>query len=276
MPEPDIRDRLREIGDAPDDAFPLSEAALCLAHARRPGLNLSPYRRHLDRLTAEVRAHAGEERPAVDGMREALVQVLARRYGYGGNDSAFEDLAAADLARVIDRRIGLPVALGILYIEVATRLGWPLAGVDFPGRFVVRLGAGTDVRVIDLFDGPTDLDAPALRALLKAVAGPEAELEPRFLEAMTPRRVLLRLEDNIRVRQMRRGDLAGAAETLEGMLLVAPGAGHLWREAGLVNARLDRLQTAVAQLEEYLKRAPGADGGYQASLLLQELRARLN
>jgi len=272
----ETRGRLRDIGEIPDDAFPLFDAALWLARARRPGLNLAPYRRHLDRVTAEVRDHAGEARPATALMREALVQVVARRYGYGGNDSAFEDLEAADLPRVIDRRFGLPVALGVLYIEVAARLGWPLCGIDFPGRFVVRLGAGGDVRVIDLFDGPRDLDAPALRQVLKAVAGPETELEPRFMAEMTGRRVVLRLEDNIRVRQMQRGDLAGAADTLEAMLLVAPGAGHLWREAGLVNAQLERIQTAAAQLEEYLRRAPGADGGYQTSLLLQELRARLN
>lgn len=272
----ETRDRLAAIGDTPDDAFPLFEAALWLARARRPDLNPAPYRRHLDRLTEEVRAHADEARPSTEAMREALVQVLARRYGYGGNEAAFEDLDAADIARVVDRRIGLPVALGILYIEVCARLGWPLSGIDFPGRFVVRLGAGPDTRLIDLFDGPRDLDAPALRGVLKAVAGPQAELEPRHLEVMTPRRVVLRLEDNIRVRQMQRGQLAAAADTLEAMLLVAPGAGHLWREAAMVNARLDRIQTAVAQLEEFLRRAPGGDGGYQTSLLLQELRARLN
>ena len=209
-------------------------------------------------------------------MREALVEVLARRYGYGGNDAVFDDLEAADLTRVIDRRRGLPVALGILYLHVCEEVGWPLVGIDFPGRFLMRLGDGAGRLMVDPFDDLQVLAAPDLRALLKAVSGPDAELTPDRMAEMTGRRVILRLEDNIRLRQMQRGDLADAAETLDAMLLVAPGVDFLWREAGLVNARLGHLQRAVAALETYLAQAPGAEQGYQVSLLLQELRARLN
>ena len=72
------------------------------------------------------------------------------------------------------------------------------------------------------------------------------------------------------------GDLAAAADTLQGMLAIAPDVGHLWRESGLVNARLDRIANAVAALENYHKCEPGQENGYEASKLLQELRARLN
>lgn len=274
--EAEAQSRLGEIGRLPDPAFPLADCALWLARATQPGLNLEPYRRHLTRLAEDVADFAGAAEVDPAAMRDALLQVVVRRYGYGGNEAVFDDLDAANLSRVIDSRRGLPVALGILYLDICGRLGWPLVGIDFPGRFVLRLGDGAGRLVVDPFEDLRPLDAQALRALLKAVIGPQAELTPNHMVEMTGRRVVLRLEDNIRVRQMRRGDLAAAAETLEAMLLVAPEDGVLWREAGVVNARLGQLQRAVAALEEYLRRAPGAESGYQASLLLQELRARLN
>ncbi|HBC08851.1 MAG TPA: hypothetical protein DC046_14915, partial [Rhodospirillaceae bacterium] len=259
-----------------DGDFPIAAAALHLAAARLPGLNLGPYERHLARLTAEVADYAGPGTPTLAGQYEALIQVIDRRYGYGGNESVFEDLDAANLARVIDTRRGLPVALGIVYMEVCNRLGWSLVGLDFPGRFLVRLEDAGGRMILDLFEGGRELMPPDLRGMLKTMAGADAELHPRYLSEMTARQVVLRLEDNIRVRQMQRGELADAADTISLMLLVAPDTGHLWREAGIVNARLDRVARAVEALEEYLKRAPGEENGYEASLLLQELRAKLN
>ena len=276
----DIHARLTALGQLPDDAFPLGEAALLLAASREPGLNTGPYERHLGRLADEVAELAGQTKgadiPPVRAQRDALVEVIARRYGYGGNESVFDDLDAANLARVIDTRRGLPVSLGIIYMDVCERLGWSMTGIDFPGRFVVRLSLGADRMILDLFEGAKELHPPDLRVMLKTMAGAEAELDPRFLQEMPARRVILRLEDNIRVRQMQAGDLAAAADTLQGMLLIAPDVGHLWREAGLLNARLDRIANAVAALENYLKCEPGQENGYEASKLLQELRARLN
>ncbi|PIW29696.1 MAG: hypothetical protein COW30_04515 [Rhodospirillales bacterium CG15_BIG_FIL_POST_REV_8_21_14_020_66_15] len=271
-----IRRTLETIGRTADEDFPLAGAALALAAARQPGLNTGPYERHLARLADDVADHAGPGEPPLALKHEALVQVLDRRYGYGGNESVFEDLDAANLARVIDTRRGLPVALGIVYMEVCRRLGWAMAGLDFPGRFLVRLEDAGGRMILDLFEGGRELSPPDLRGMLKTVAGAKAELRPRFLTEMTARQVVLRLEDNIRVRQMQKGDLAAAADTIDLMLLIAPGAGHLWREAGIVNARLERIASAVEALEEYLRFGPGGENGYEASLLLQELRAKLN
>ena len=274
--EESLRRALTEMGQTPDDAFPMFAASLHLAAARQPGLNLGPYERHMERLVGEVRDYAGPGGATMKLKHEALVQVIDRRYGYGGNESVFEDLDAANMARVIDTRRGLPVALGVIYIEVCRRLGWRMVGLDFPGRFLVRLDDGPERIVLDLYEDGKEMTPPELRTMLKTMAGAEAELHPRYLAEMTDREVLLRLEDNIRVRQMQRGELTAAADTIELMLMIAPDAEHLWREAGIINARLERFASAVAALEEYLKRGPGGENGYEASLLLQELRAKLN
>ncbi len=274
------RNRLAEFGRLEDDRLPLAETALLLSAARHPGRALDPYFRHLARLTEEVRHHAGAD-AAIEGdrgldiRREALAQVANRRNGYGGGAGVFDDLAAADLGRVIDRRRGLPVALGILYLEICARLDWPLVGIDFPGRFVLRMTSGGARRIIDPFDSLVPLEAPDLRALLAATTGQDRALDPSYLREMSPRRVVLRLEDNIRVRQIQQGDMAQAAETLELMRQIAPRVARLWRETAIISAELERFGEAARSLEEYLRLAPESDDRYQASLMLQELRAKL-
>ena len=274
----DIRERLTEIGKAGDGEIDLGLAALSLASCQRPGVPLEPYLRHLDGLAADVRAYTGGTEPDVglDLRIEALVQVIVRRYGYGGTDAVFDDLDAANLMRVIDSRLGLPVAIGILFIATARTLGWDISGLDFPGRFLVRLEAGGTRKILDPFAGGAVVETPDMRDMFKAVAGNHVELTPGHYRAMGNRDILLRLQGNIKVRLLRGERWDDALETIETMLLFAPGEAELWREAGLLHARLDHLADAVRALEEYLRRTGGGDARYNASVLLQELRTRLN
>lgn len=281
--QPSPKDRLREMGGrGPEDTVPLAEAALLMAAARRPDITIAPYLRHLERLADEVRAYAGPDPSlaSLDLQIEAFRQVVFGRYGYGGGDGVFEDLDAADLARVIDTRRGLPVSLGIIILEVAQRLGWHVVGIDFPGRFLLRIEGQDGRKMLDVFSGCTEMPVYELRALVKAIEGLDGELTQRHFREMGWRNVLLRLQENIRARQMQRGQPEDALVTLELMLLIAPGAGHLWREIGLLNARLDRIKDAVDALETFQRLDSGTEIGegsnYQVSLLLQELRSRLN
>jgi regulator of sirC expression with transglutaminase-like and TPR domain len=274
----DIRTRLVKIGQLPDQHIDLADAALILAAAERPGVSLDPYRRHLERLVADVRAYAGGTRPEAPlNLRiEALVQVIVRKYGYGGTESVFDDLEAANLMRVIDSRSGLPIVIGILFIHTARALGWPMQGLDFPGRFLVRIEADGKRRILDPFGGGRVLGAPDMREMFKAVAGNHVELTPNHYREMGNRDMLLRLQGNIKARLLRGERLYDAVETIEAMLLFAPASTELWREAGLLHARLDHVKDAVAALEEYMRQSGGDNARYNTSILLQELRTRLN
>ncbi|MFQ5765250.1 MAG: transglutaminase family protein, partial [Rhodospirillales bacterium] len=197
---PDIRQRLTAIGESADGDIDLAEAALVLAAVDRPGVPLEPYRRHLERMVADVRAYAGGTEPPADlALRiESLVQVIAQRYGYGGTEEVFDDLDAANLMRVVDSRSGLPVVIGILFIHVARALRWPIAGLDFPGRFLVRIEADGARRILDPFDGGRVLEPRDLRDMFKAVAGAHVELTPDHYRVMGNRDILLRLQQNIK------------------------------------------------------------------------------
>lgn len=278
----DIRERLTEIGKADDGGIDLGLAALTLAACDRPGVPLGPYLRHLDGLVADVRAYAGGAEPPADtdtglDLRiEALVQIIVRRYGYGGTDAVFDDLDAANLMRVIDSRSGLPVAIGILFIATARALGWDISGLDFPGHFLVRLEAGGTRKILDPFAGGAEIKAPDMRDMFKAVAGNHVELTPGHYREIGNRGILLRLQGNIKTRLLRGNRWDDALEAIETMTLFAPGEVELWREAGLLHARLDHVAEAVRSLEEYLRRTGGGEARYNASVLLQELRVRLN
>lgn len=273
---PALRERLEAVGALADADIDLAETALALAGIERPRVSLAPYYRHLDRLAHEVGAYMVGGPDKLEMRIEALVQVLAKRYGYAGTEEAFEDPDSANLTRVIDNRCGLPVALGILYLHAAQALGWPATGVDFPARFFVRLDCKGRRAILDPFDGGRQLTPRDLRAFFKAVAGNQAELTPEHYRSVGNREVLLRLQNNVKVRHLRAGHMAAALETVQTMLLLAPDKAPLWREAGLLNMRLDNVQAAVVSLEEYLNRSTSDPARYRASVLLQELRGRLN
>jgi regulator of sirC expression with transglutaminase-like and TPR domain len=276
-PPPHIGAELTRIGKLPDERINLAEAALLLAAIHRPRALFEAYRRHLGRLAADVAAYTGEGENAgrLEMRAEALTQVIARRYGYGGDPIEEDPAEAASLTQAIDRRTGASVALAILYIHAADTLNWPVAGIDFPARMLVRLEHGGRRLILDPFDGGRVVGPETLRGMLKEATGYHAELNPSHYRSMGKRDVLIRLQDNIKSRYLGEDRLEEALETVETMLLFAPEVAALWREAGLLHARLDNVKAAVVALEEYMRHNTGDSARYRTSLLLQELRGRL-
>src|SRR5690242_69006 len=143
---------LRKVGGMGDGPLPLAPAALALAALDRPRVDLARYHHHLAALAREVGTEAGGSTD-IERRVAALNTVILERYGYQGDTLTYEDLQNANLMRVIDRRKGLPVALGILYIHAARAQGWDMAGLAFPGHFLVLLqDAGTRL-ILDPFHG---------------------------------------------------------------------------------------------------------------------------
>ena len=274
----DIQARLTEIGGGEDGAIDLFESALVLAAADRPKARPEPYRRHMEGIISEVRTYVGSTEPLVPlGLRiEGLVQVIIKRYGYGGTQEVFDDLDAVNMMRVIDSRSGMPIVIGILFMQTARTLGWDICGLDFPGRFLVRLEAGGERRILDPFAGGAVVEPRDMRDMFKAIAGNHVELRAEHYRDMGNRDILLRLQGNIKIRLLREERFDDTLETLEVMLLFAPDKPELWRETGLLHARLDHIKNAVRALEEYLRRCGTDETRYNTSMLLQELRARLN
>jgi regulator of sirC expression with transglutaminase-like and TPR domain len=196
--------------------------------------------------------------------------------GYAGDTLTYEDPQNANLMRVIDRRKGLPVALGILYLHAARAQGWDAAGLSFPGHFLVRLERGPVRVIVDPFNGGREMAAEDMRGVLKTVAGAEAELRPEHYAPAGSRDVLVRLLSNIKLRAAQTDDAARALEIIDRILLIAPGQTALLREAGLFHARLGNLKSAQEALAAFIGRSGDAAMRAEAEKLLQQLRTRLN
>jgi regulator of sirC expression with transglutaminase-like and TPR domain len=166
--------------------------------------------------------------------------------------------------------------LGILWLHAVRAAGWNGHGVDFPGHFLVALGSRGQQAVLDVFAGGTPMDARDLRRLVKRIEGAKAELRPGLLAPMGVRGVLLRLQNNIKGRRLASGDLAAALACAEDMLRIAPDEASIWREAAVMNQRLDRVGASLRCFEQFLALVPKGDAAARVRTAMDELRSRLN
>jgi regulator of sirC expression with transglutaminase-like and TPR domain len=266
---------LRDLGGSGERVLPIAEAALALASFERPRVGPSRYREHLHLLARDVARHAGAAGDVAAHAR-ALNEIILLKHGYSGDELTYDDLQNANLMRVIDRRKGLPVALGILYIHAGRAQGWDTVGLGFPGHFLIRLSDGPDRLILDPFHSGKLCGAAELRELLKATAGLERELRPEHYAPVSDLDVLLRLQNNLKARLLQAQRYERAADVVETMLMLAPDLGELWREAGILHARLGNMRAAAAALEQFVLRAPDGMARHQAAAMLQQLRTRLN
>jgi regulator of sirC expression with transglutaminase-like and TPR domain len=268
---------LEAIGQLPDAEIDIADAALQLARVDTPDADWQAARGPLSALAREAAALAdGIGVTDLAGQAVALQRLVAGSHGYRGDGETYDDPANANLIRVVARRRGLPVALGVVWLHAAEAAGWAAHGVDFPGHFLIALACPGEQVVLDVFDGGRSLDARALRTLVKAFEGPEAELRPGLLRPMGRRAVLLRLQNNIKLRRLRGGDVPGALACTEDMLRIAPEEASQWREAGLMNSRLDRVTAALQCYERFLALLPTGDTAARVRAAMDELRSRLN
>lgn len=278
------REALEAVGQLPDVEIDIAGAALQLARIDAPDADWAAAETHLSLLAREAIDLSHDVAPGDLAARAGvLAGLLTGRHRYRGDTETYDDPANANLLHVIERRRGLPVALGILWLHCTRAIGWDAHGIDFPGHFLIALeGDGKLPRpasqqiVLDVFAGGLPLNAPDLRALLKRVGGPQVELKPGVLQPMSARGVLLRLQENLRIRRLQGGDYAGALMSTESMLAMAPDEATLWREAALMNVRLDQITKALKCYSRFLDLVPAGNAATQTRAAMDDLRARLN
>jgi len=274
--DPDrARAYLRGLPEASGAPLDLATAALALAALDRPRVPTARYLAHLDTLASDVRAAAGAAEDA-GALARAVATVLFDTHGYRGDTETYDDLQNANLMRVIDRRRGLPIALSILYLHAARAQGWTAHGVNFPAHFLVRLEAGGTAVIVDPFNAGQPLGAAQLRELLKSVAGPDAELSPALYAPADDRDVLLRLQNNIKTRQVRARNAESALATVGHMRLIAPEEPSLWFDTAMLEAELGHFGAAIEALQTTARLDASGMLQPQVAAMMQALRRKLN
>lgn len=277
----DLVDRLRQAGEKADADMPLIDVALLLAEINHPGISTERYRHHIQKMGEEVgwRYHelvAAGAHDALETRLAALKHILADQHGYHGDEETYDNIQNADLIDVIERRKGLPITLSILYIAVAQAQGWDVAGLNLPGHFVVRMEMDGQRLIFDPFNRCAILNAPELRHLLKKTMGPDAELSSTYYDPVTARQVLIRLQNNVKIRLIEGEDYEGALRTVQNMRALDPHEYRLLLDAGVLCARTNRPHAAMEALEEYIKLVPDDRDRYDAQVLLDHIRSTVN
>ena len=261
-----LRERFAAIARLPERHIDLGEAALVIAAEEQPGLDPHPWLDRLDELGERLRPRLRRVRNDFDRLG-ALLDLLFGEEGLRGNAEDYYDPRNSYLNEVLDRRLGIPITLALICLEVGRRAEIPLEGVGFPGHFLLRLGNHPHV-LIDPFDAGRLLTQRDCEELLARLTSGEMRFEPRLLRTAGPRQIIHRILNNLRGVYLNRGETDRLLPVLDRMLLLDPEDPAALRERGILHTRLGDPSLGVQDLETYLEVDPAADDQEEIAGLL--------
>ena len=240
----------------------LAAAALAIARVEYPSLDAAPYLDGLARMGDEAReriARVGIGR--LEAVR-AFNEYLYDEQGFAGNRDRYDDPRNSFLNEVLERRTGIPITLAVVYLEVARRAGLRVAGINFPGHFLLRASddastpGGSDFVIIDPFHGGALLSEVDCRELLRQHVGYEAAFDRSLLEPATRHHIVVRMLVNLKRVYVRMRSFPQARFISDLLLTVDPSAISELRDRGLLAYHLQDFAAALRDLEEYLRLSP--------------------
>ena len=246
----------RQAVDRGEDKIDLGRTALAIALTDYPDLDIAAYLARIERLAVEVanRCSAGGSAELI----AALNYVLFEQHRFRGNSADYYDPKNSFLNEVLERKIGIPITLSILYIEVAQRVGLALEGVGFPGHFLVKYREnGTEI-VIDPFSQGEFKSRDDLARMLGGLYGGAVALRDEYLKPASKKDILKRMLGNLKGIYTKTNDLVKLLSVLDQAIILEPGAVDEIRDRARVYLRLECFPQARADFEKYLQLAPQA------------------
>ena len=272
------RERFTQLINGPEEDLNLAEAALLIAQEEQPELDISAYLGRLDELAASVRSRLSESPTSAD-IIQALNTVLFREEGLAGNQSDYMDPRNSFLNEVLDRKLGIPITLSVVYIEVGNRLGVPLVGVGFPGHFLVKYTGPDGDTILDPFQGGSALTQEQLEGQLRSMYGPQNPFLAQMDKALAPadkKDILVRMLRNLKQIYLQKEDMERALSVMERILLIVPDHPVEVRDRGAAHHRMGHQQLAVRDFQHYLRLAPKAEDAQMVRSLMVRTMAQLN
>ena len=257
----------------PEAAIDLARGALIIASHGRPSVDEDAALGELDALAelVRIRLDTGDP-PAV--VVERIHDVLYRDRGFRGPTAAeYGEPANSLLDQVLARRIGLPISLAIVELEVAWRLGLPLSGIGLPGHFIV---GGPDGALYDPANDGRSLTPDDCQALIRRSIGDGVLLHAGMLRPIGRRQILARVLRNLRTAHLARRDWPAAVDAIDLLLVLEPTDPDHGRDRGLLLGRMGRFNEAVAALRRYLDERPDAHDVSDVRQVIGIFAGRLN
>ena len=257
---------LANVGAGTEGGFPLLEAALACAVHEAPGRDSDQVRTLAEDGVRRLKARLKRESP-----EEALAETMAGDLRLAGDLMTYDSPENTDVICVAERRKGLPVTLGIFYLDAARRAGLDVSGVDFPGHFLLRIETAEGPLALDPFsEGRVVLPSELTRRALHAGLTPDvAERLERLMAPATDRAVLIRLQNNVFARAVAARDFARAERSAMRRALIDPRDHRPWIDVAAAREG----QGALAGALEALAHAQRLDGG--AALAARAARERV-
>ena len=267
-----------EVRAAGTDLSPARAGLLFAREIAYPDLRLSDYLAQLDDLATAARPYLAPHADA-EARGVALAEFLFQSFGLRGNTTHYSDPRNAYVNEVLDRRIGLPISLSVIYLEIGQQLGLPVAGVGLPGHFIVAVDAVSSPIYLDPFHGGVRITVDDCARLVRSASGYSGAFDPRWLIFTTPRDIVARMLNNLRNFYAQVEDWPRATAVIEHLRDLQPNVSAHLRDLGLLHYRSGALRAASRLLDEYLARepeAPDSDAIRRSRDLLVEHLGRLN
>ena len=264
-----------------DDELPLLDTALLIARDEYPDLDAGA-------ITAQVDTYAEALRPVVasdvdlPSRLTAINRYLFDEIGFTANVDQYDDPRNSYLNQVVDRKLGIPISLAVVQMEVTRRLGMPLDGVSFPGHFLVRLPVDDGILVLDPYNKGRPVSADELRERASPHLGGQAPDDQQLLQILAPathRMILMRMLRNLKGLYVEAGDWERVARSADRLLKLSPDTAEAVRDRGLAYRELGHAKGAREDFARYLQLLPEAEDAEAIRIALIELGAgsiRLN
>lgn len=253
-----------------DEEIDLARAGLVVARLQYPDLEIEPILDSLNALAAKVLARTSPGAPVMEQI-EALSKVLLKDAGLTGATKYYYDPRNSFLNDVLERKVGIPVSLSILYMSVGARAGIALAGTAIPRHFLVRILGVQPARFIDVYGKGRVMDLETCQEAVKRMFRGQIELHDEMFETVSNAAVISRLLTNLKMIYLNSMRYASVVPILDRMILVNPQESSLLKERGLVRFRLGHAPEARRDLELYLQESGNPEDAGDIRELLRRM-----
>ncbi|MEM9772834.1 MAG: transglutaminase-like domain-containing protein [Cyanobacteria bacterium P01_D01_bin.73] len=254
----------------PESEINLAQAALLIAQEAYPILDIEICLGELGAIADEIRPKLPTERYPLKVL-QTINSVLFDEFGFRGNEEDYYDPDNSYLNVVLERRLGIPITLSLVYLDVAARLGFPMVGVGLPGHFVIRPDIEGCELFVDVFNGGDILFPQDCEALLEKIYGEPVPLRPEFFQPVSPKHFLMRLLANLKGIYLSKKLISEALSVVNRMLILFPDDVQQTRDRGLLYYQVGNLKSARWGLEEYLALSPQAEDRALVRRLLAQI-----
>jgi regulator of sirC expression with transglutaminase-like and TPR domain len=252
-----IRADFERLVKRPEATFDLARAALLIAAETNPQVDVDATLHTLDTWAEELRRRLQPDWNNLQKLAR-LRNFLFEDLRFRGDQEDYYSPSNSMLNEVMERRLGVPLTLSILFMELGWRVGIPFEGVGFPGHFLVRLTGEPRDLLLDPYRDGMSVHEEDCHRMLREISGGKLELRDQHLHSVSKHDMIARLLLNLKGAYLRAEDDAGALSAVDRLLVLRPGDLEETRDRGLLLYRLRRYWPALRDLEHYLEQRPDA------------------